>query len=68
MLFEDTVMKFWNVTGNSVLSSHSAFYGISVHEQKTKNFDTYKAEIEKTKAYIKGKREAFYRNNNLKER
>ena len=37
---------------------------IAVGVNKTKS----KPEIEKTKAYIKSKREAFYRNNNLKER
>lgn len=35
---------------------------------KPKNFDKYKEEIRATKAYIKSKREAFYKNNNLKER
>ena len=35
---------------------------------KTKNFEKYRAEIKKTRAYIKSQREAFYRNNNLKER
>lgn len=36
---------------------------------KPKNFDKYKAEIEKTKTYIKSKRRAFYKKNkNLKER
>jgi len=49
-------MSFWDSVGSSKTKT------------KPKNFDKYKSEIEKTKAYIKNKREAFYRNNNLKER
>lgn len=41
---------------------------VSSSKKKPKNFDKYRSEIAKTKAYIKRKREAFYRNNNLKER
>ena len=44
---------------------------ISIDEQshkKPKSFEKYKLEIEKTKQYIKAKREAFYKNNNLKDR
>lgn len=37
-------------------------------EKKPKVFDKYKSEIEKTKAYIESKREAFYVNNNIKRR
>ncbi len=40
----------------------------STQSKKTKNFDKYRAEIKKTREYIKSQREAFYRNNNLKER
>ena len=35
---------------------------------KTKNFDKYRSEIKKIRAYIKSQREAFYKDNNLKER
>lgn len=41
---------------------------VSSSKKKPKNFDKYRSEIAKTKAYIKSKREAFYKNNNLKER
>jgi len=35
--------------------------------KKPKNFDKYNTEIKEIKKYIKAKREAFYKNNNLKE-
>ena len=36
--------------------------------KKPKNFDKYNKEIAKAKQYIKAKREAFYKNNKLKEK
>jgi len=45
------------------------FIDVEVEEIKNpKNFDKYNAEIIKTKQYIKAKRKAFYKNNNLKEK
>lgn len=62
MLFEDTIMGLWGSIG--VMQG----FGVSEMKTKTKNFDKYKSEIEKTRVYIKSQRKAFYKNNNLKER
>ena len=57
-------MGFWGSINNSAGISL-----LSINEvAKPTNFDKYNKEIEKTKQYIKAKREAFYKNNNLKEK
>jgi len=63
-------MGFWGSVGSFVNDSvDSSIIDIEIDElKKPKNFDKYNKEIKKTKQYIKAKREAFYKNNNLKER
>lgn len=62
------MMGFWDsVTTVGRINKFNDRYG-KVIESKTKNFDKYRAEVKKTREYIKSKREAFYKNNNLKER
>jgi len=46
----------------------SVVSSLEKEHEKPKNFEKYKLEIEKTKQYIKAKRKAFYKNNNLKDR
>ena len=58
-------MGLWDSVG--AFSSTISFIDEQSHE-KPKNFEKYKLEIEKTKQYIKAKRKAFYKNNNLKDR
>ena len=54
-------MGIWGSINDSIID-------IEVDElKKPKNFDKYNAEIKKVKKYIKAKREAFYKNNKLKE-
>ena len=65
-------MNFWGGEGlGGVHGFNNIFdhiYGKTTATTKTKNFEKYREEIQKTRVYIKSQREAFYRNNNLKER
>ena len=54
-------------SGSSFESDFASAF-VSEKIEKPKNFDKYNAEIKKVKKYIEAKREAFYKNNNLKER
>lgn len=65
------MMEAFNIIGNNINDAINSMFNnfeINSTKRKPKNFDKYRSEIAKTKAYIKSKREAFYRNNNLKER
>jgi len=57
-------MGFWDNINETI---STGLYN-NTSKTKTKNFDRYRAEIKKTREYIKSKREAFYKNSSLKER
>jgi len=61
-------MGFWGSEATLTLAGVTPVMSYNQSHEKPKNFEKYKLEIEKTKAYIKAKREAFYKNNNLKDR
>lgn len=49
-------------------SLYNVNLGENQNSTKAQNFDKYKNEIEKTDKYIKEKRRAFYKKNNIKEK
>jgi hypothetical protein len=59
--------EFSNLFNDSNIFSNLWYKGNSP-PKIPENFERYKEDIVKTKAYIKAKREAFYKNNDLKDR